>query len=242
MLAVDGQPGGTTFAGVTAAGLTASLLCGLVAGRLLVRAAGGARAGRGRSKRRADLLGRSPLAPVLTAILWAAVAARFGASWTTPALDVFSAGLVALAGTDIDRRLLPKRIVYVTGSLVAVFVVAGTIVDGQPVRLAVAVICGAGCYGAFLAVHTCNRRWLGFGDVRLIGLIGFALGWLGVPYVLIALVVANLAGVVGAGTLMVAGRIRAGTPIPYGAFLAAGALVAVFATGPIIGLAGGPPV
>jgi leader peptidase (prepilin peptidase)/N-methyltransferase len=172
---------------------------------------------------------RYPAIEALTGILFAAAALRFGWSWTLPATAVFFAGLVALAAVDLERYLLPKKIVYPTGFTTAAFLVAGAASSGSWRRLGVAVACGAGAFALFFLLNAVNPKWLGFGDVRLAAVIGLLLGWLGLAYLILGLLVANLSGFVVIAGLMAAGRAGRKTPIPYGVFLAIGAVAAVFA-------------
>jgi leader peptidase (prepilin peptidase)/N-methyltransferase len=198
---------------------------------------------RGRCRHcRAPISVRYVLVELATGGLFAAVAVRFGVSWTTPAVDAFVAGLVALACIDLERLLLPRRVVYATAALSGVFLVAGAVTTGQWSRLGVALACAAVAFGAFFALNWINPRWLGFGDVRLVAVIGLVLGWLGVRYVLVGFLAANVVGLVVAAVLLGLGRIQRQTPIPYGVFLAAGALVAVLAGAPLTDLMTARPV
>jgi leader peptidase (prepilin peptidase)/N-methyltransferase len=165
--------------------------------------------------------------------LWVGVALRFGWSWTTPAVDAFVAGLLALACIDLERYLLPKRVVYATGVASGVFLVVATVSGHEWHRLAVAVLGAAVAFALFYAFNWYNPRWLGFGDVRLAGVIGLVLGWLGLPYLLVGLLAANLAGLSVAGVLLGTGRMKRDTPIPYGVFLSVGSVVAVLAGAPL---------
>ena len=70
---------------------------------------------------------------------------------------------------------------------------------------------------------------LGFGDVRLAPVLGLALGWLGVGYVLLGFFAANLIGAVIGVALIATKRMKRQQQIPYGVFLALGCAVAVFA-------------
>jgi leader peptidase (prepilin peptidase)/N-methyltransferase len=51
---------------------------------------------------------------LLTAALFAAAAARFGASWVLPAYLFFFASLVAVSAIDLEHHIIPNRIVYPT--------------------------------------------------------------------------------------------------------------------------------
>jgi leader peptidase (prepilin peptidase)/N-methyltransferase len=197
---------------------------------------------RGRCRRCGSAISvRYPMVEATTAVLFVAVALRFGWSWTTPAVDAFTAGLLALACIDLEKYLLPKRVVYPTLVASGVFLAVGTVWGHEWRRLGVAALCGAVAFGVFFLLNLVNPKWLGFGDVRLAGVIGLVLGWLGLPYVLVGLLAANLAGVVVAGILISSGRMKRSTPMPYGVFLSAGAVLAVLAGEPLTHLLMGHP-
>jgi leader peptidase (prepilin peptidase)/N-methyltransferase len=75
---------------------------------------------------------------------------------------------------------------------------------------------------------------MGFGDVRLALLIGFGLGWLGAGYAFLGFVVASVLGSVVGVTMIALGKAKRRTPIPFGTFLAAGAVLAVLAGAPVV--------
>ena len=81
----------------------------------------------------------------------------------------------------------------------------------------------------FFALNFISPRMLGFGDVRLAPVLGLALGWLGVRYVILGFFLANLIGAVIGIALIATKQIQRSQPIPYGVFLAAGTAVAIFA-------------
>jgi leader peptidase (prepilin peptidase)/N-methyltransferase len=151
-------------------------------------------------------------------------------------MDAFTAGLIALACIDLERYLLPRRVVYPTLAASATFILTGAVWGGEWRRLAVAVACALGAFTMFFLLNLVNPRWLGFGDVRLAAVIGLVLGWLGVPYLLVGLLAGNLAGVALSVVLMATGRMSRTTQLPYGVFLALGSLIAVLAGSPLAGL------
>ncbi len=172
---------------------------------------------------------RYPLVEAATAGLFAGVAARIGFSWALPAYLVLAAGLLALACTDMEHLLLPKRIVYpVLGLVGALFVVAAAI-TGHWHNLLVAVISGAVWFAIFFTMNAISPRALGFGDVRLAPVLGLALGWLGVRYVLLGFFAANFIGAIIGIALIASKRMSRQQQIPYGVFLAVGTLLAIFA-------------
>jgi leader peptidase (prepilin peptidase) / N-methyltransferase len=172
---------------------------------------------------------RYPLVELATAALFAGTAARFGYQWDLPAFLVLSAGLLALSCIDIERLLLPKKIVYPLTGLVAALLVMAAAATGQWHYLLVGALCALAWFILFFALNLVSPRVLGFGDVRLALVIGLALGWLGVRYVLLGFFAANLIGAVIGMALIASKRISRQQQIPYGVFLALGAALAIFA-------------
>ncbi|MEU6311472.1 prepilin peptidase [Streptomyces sp. NPDC047014] len=183
---------------------------------------------------RAPIPARYPLLEALTAALFVAVALRFGRSETLPAALVFTAGLLALAACDAERFLLPRRLLHPTLGLTAACLLVAAAATGQWLRLGVTAACGVGAYAVFFALHWIRPAWLGFGDVRLAGLLGTGLGWLGPSYLVLALLAGSAAGLLVGVALMAAGRANRHTRLPFGLFLAAGAIAALLAGAPVV--------
>ncbi|MEW2133201.1 prepilin peptidase [Streptomyces sp. NPDC005435] len=183
---------------------------------------------------RAPIPVRYPLLEALTAILFLAEALRFGRSEMLPAALVFTAGLLALAACDAEQFLLPRRLIYPTLWLTAGCLLAAAAVTGQWHRLGVTAACGVGAFAVFLALHRVRPAWLGFGDVRLAGLLGTGLGWLGPWYLVFALLAGSAAGLLVGLVLMAAGRATRRTRLPFGMFLAAGAVAALLVGAPVV--------
>jgi leader peptidase (prepilin peptidase)/N-methyltransferase len=182
----------------------------------------------------APISSRYPLVELLTAALFAGLGARFGADWALPAYLVFVAGMIALAFTDLDHYLLPKRIVYPVLFAEAGLLTLAAVATGRWHHFFVAIISAAASFAVFFVINLINPRWLAFGDVRLSPLIGLALGWLGGGYVPLGFLAANLLGAIIGVALIATKRIGRKTPIPYGVFLAVGAFVAIYAGSPIL--------
>jgi leader peptidase (prepilin peptidase) / N-methyltransferase len=178
---------------------------------------------------RAPISVRYPLVELATAGLFAGTAARFGYNWALPAYLVLFAGLLALACIDVERLLLPKKIVYPLSILVGALLLMAAAATAHWHDLLVAVLCGLAWFLVFLAMNLASPRLLGFGDVRLAPVLGLALGWLGVRYVLLGFFAANLIGAVIGIALIATKRISRQQQIPYGVFLALGTALAVFA-------------
>ena len=71
-------------------------------------------------------------------------------------------------------------------------------------------------------LHALNPAGLGYGDVRLVGLLGLFLGWLD-PGAMATAVLAGAAGAAAAALAMSARRRDLGATLPFGPFLAGGA-------------------
>jgi leader peptidase (prepilin peptidase)/N-methyltransferase len=172
---------------------------------------------------------RYPLVELLTAGLWVGMALRFGESWELPPYLALSAGLVALSLIDLDHFLLPNRVLYPTGFLVVGLMVVPAVAYSDGSDYLRAVLGGAAAFAVFFAIHVVSPRGMGFGDVRLSFVLGFALGWLSWGHVYLGLFLGFLLGAV-VGTLLIAVKLRTRKDhVPFGPFLAAGALLAIYA-------------
>ncbi len=178
---------------------------------------------------RARISVRYPLVELANAALWVGIAQRFGTSWEVPAYCALASGLVALSLIDLDHFLLPNRVLYPTGFIVAALLVLPAAIDGQWDSYLRAIEGGAAAFGVFFAIHIVSPRGMGFGDVRLSFVLGLALGWLSWGHVFLGLFLGFLLGAV-VGTFLIATKLRSRKdPVPFGPFMAAGALVAIFA-------------
>jgi leader peptidase (prepilin peptidase) / N-methyltransferase len=183
---------------------------------------------------RSSISARYPLVELLTAVLFVLAAIRFGRDWVLPAYLVLLAGLLALACTDLEQYLLPKRIVYPSLAMVSALLLLAAVATGDWHRLWTAAASGAVAFALFFTINFINPRWMAFGDVRLSLLIGVGLGWLGTGTALLGFFLGFLLGaVIGIG-LILTKRISRKTPVPFGVFLAAGAALAVYVGEPIL--------
>lgn len=177
---------------------------------------------------------RYPLLEIGCAGLFAATAARFGASYALPAYLVLAAGLLALSAIDIEHKLLPNRIVYPTGYAVGLLLFLAALAEAEPRRIGWAVIGAAGSFAAFFLIHFVSPQGMAFGDVRLSFVLGMAVGWLGLSLVPLFLFLSFLIAAVVGIAYGVASRKGLKAAIPFGPFLALGAEVALFVGRPLI--------
>ena len=177
---------------------------------------------------------RYPLVELGTALLFALVAARLGPSASLPAFLYLCAVSVALAAIDLETQRLPNVLTLpsylVGGGLLAV----AAAVDGDVGRLLRAVEGMVALYAFYFVIcYATAGKGMGFGDVKLAGLLGLYLGWLGWPELLVGAFAAHLLGGVVAVWLLARGGASRKTRVPFGPFLVAGALVALLVGSPI---------
>jgi leader peptidase (prepilin peptidase)/N-methyltransferase len=162
---------------------------------------------------------RYPIVELLTALVFAAVVAVRGFDNDLFLELPFVAALIALAGIDLDHRLLPNKIVY---PLAAYGVVATVLVERDD--LVEHLIAGAGAFAFLLAALLAYPRGMGMGDVKLAGAMGLYLGLSVIP----ALLTAFLTGsVVGLAIIAREGTSARKKAVPFGVFLAIGGIVGV---------------
>jgi leader peptidase (prepilin peptidase)/N-methyltransferase len=168
-----------------------------------------------------------PLVEAATGALFAAVvAARDDAAGIALGLILVTA-LVPIVVVDLERRLIPNLI---TGPAAVAALVAGLALDldGVPEQL----IAGAAAGGFFLAAAMAYPRGMGMGDVKLAGVMGLCLGRAVAPAVLIGLFSGVLVGAVIIARL--GAKEGRKTAVPFGPFLALGAVIAIFAGDAIV--------
>jgi leader peptidase (prepilin peptidase) / N-methyltransferase len=205
----------------------------LLAGALGLPAGTAARALAQRHLRR-PLLARAPLPELATALLWALLALRVWPSHPAalPAYLALSLACVVLVAIDVDSRLLPDRITYPAFGLVAVLLLAASLVEHDLGRMPRA-FGAAGVAGAFmLALALLEPGGMGLGDVKFALVLGLALGWLGWGAVVAGFVAAFLLGGLAALTALLILRAGRKTQLPFGPWLALGTLLAVLAAVP----------
>jgi leader peptidase (prepilin peptidase)/N-methyltransferase len=179
---------------------------------------------------RAPISPRYPLIEAATGALFLGSYLRFGPTLDAVAGALFCALMIVLAAIDAEHLLLPDRITLpaiVLGLALSPFLTW----SGLAAALVGAAL-GAGLllalWGGWLLLR--REEGMGLGDVKMLAGIGAFLGWKGM---LVALFTAALAGSVVGVVLLGTGRGGLKTKLPFGTFLAAGGLVALFA-GPTI--------
>jgi leader peptidase (prepilin peptidase) / N-methyltransferase len=168
---------------------------------------------------------RAVLVTIVTAGLYAGLAARYHDSFVLPAYLLLAAGLVALSVIDLEHFLLPNRIVYPLDAAVPVLLAVAAAGDDDWSAFGRALLAGVVAVTAFGALHLVSPRSLGLGDVKLVAALGTSLGWLGWGALAVGAVLGFAIGAVVGLALVLAGRLGRRDHLPFGPFLAAGTLV-----------------
>ena len=174
----------------------------------------------------ASISKRYPAVELGTALLIAACVVAFGLSIRALSAAIFCTALVAISATDIERRIVPNRIVLPATVVVLALQLAWDPSLEWPVA-------GLGAALFLFVVALIYPRGMGMGDVKLALLIGVAVGW-SVP---VALMAGMIAALVPSAVLFARHGLAARKlAIPFAPFLALGGILALFFGGTLMDL------
>jgi leader peptidase (prepilin peptidase) / N-methyltransferase len=166
---------------------------------------------------------------------WSAVAAAaacgaaaFAVRWSMALPIWIYLGVVgvALAYVDWRTRLLPTRLIAPSYAVVAVLAVLASATTGDWAALLRAALGWALAGGLYFVLWFVYPRGMGYGDVRLSGVLGIALGWLGWAELVVGIYAGFLLGAIVGGGLALA-KVVDRRRYAFGPFMLAGALVGV---------------
>ena len=171
---------------------------------------------------RAPVSWRYPLVEAATGVLCALVVLRLGTgreAWMGLVLVLL---LVPVTLIDLDHHIIPN-VLNAVGAVAALVLLAALAPGELPEHL----LAGLAAGGFLLAAWLAHPAGMGMGDVKLAGVLGLFLGAAVAPAMFAALVAGALAGVV----ILVRKGAQEGrkTGVPFGPWLALGALVGLFA-------------
>jgi leader peptidase (prepilin peptidase) / N-methyltransferase len=163
-----------------------------------------------------------PAVEVVTALVFVITYLTYGLTLLSLVRVVFACALIVLFVTDLQHKILPNVITLpgiVVGFVCSVFLPPGWMSS----------LIGVAVGGGFLLAiaeayyRIRGQEGLGMGDVKLLAMIGAFLGW---KLVLLTLVFASFTGSLAGGVLIASGRGNMKYALPFGTFLAVGALFA----------------
>ena len=160
---------------------------------------------------------RYPVVEMLTGVLSAIVGWHFGFGWAAAAALVLTWGLIALSAIDFDHHLLPDSITLPllwVGLLLSLY---GIFIDS-----ATSIVGAAAGYLSLWTIYVLfkwatGKEGMGYGDFKLLAMLGAWVGWQGLP--VIVFLSSVVGAVVGIALIVARGRDR-NIPIPFGPYLA----------------------
>jgi leader peptidase (prepilin peptidase) / N-methyltransferase len=168
---------------------------------------------------KARISARYPLVEALTGALFAAAAYEFGLDLRLLWALVLISTLIALAGIDLEHRLLPNVIVgpaALAGLSLSIL--------ASPEWWWVYPVSALAVAGALFALAISYPGGMGMGDVKMGGMLGAFLG----PYAALAVFLGAFVGAISGGLLMATGKIQRRHALPFGVFMALGGILALF--------------
>lgn len=172
---------------------------------------------------------RYPFVEVATGALFAVLGVRLGPDPVLPAFLYLAAVGLALALIDLDTRRLPDALTLPSYVVAAVLLSAGALLGSDSGNLLRAALGAAAMYACYLALCLAYPAGMGFGDVKLSGVLGAYTGWLGWEVWAVGLFGGFLLGGLWGIGLIMSGRGTRKSKVPYGPFMLLGVLVAVLA-------------
>ena len=168
---------------------------------------------------------RYPIVELLTGVAFGYAAWHFGFGLAALAAMLFLACMIALTAIDIDTQLLPDAITLPLLWAGLLLNLEGTFVDlrSAVIGAATGYLLLWGVYQAFKLAT--GKEGMGYGDFKLLAAIGAWLGWQMLPLVVLA---SSFVGAVVGVALIVLARRGREVPIPFGPYLAAAGVIALF--------------
>jgi leader peptidase (prepilin peptidase)/N-methyltransferase len=170
-------------------------------------------------------------AAVVLAALLAGAATVMGPRPGLAALVWAAGAAVVLAQVDLAVHRLPDRVVFPSIAVVAAAWLADAVVLGSWEALLRALLAGVVAFGAAVGAALASPGGMGFGDVKLLGLLGVLLGWFGWSVLGLGVVLGFVAGALGTVVLLVLRRTGWRSEVALGPSLLLGAALALLLAG-----------
>jgi len=176
---------------------------------------------------------RYPLVEALNAFFYVFLLWRFGPDWPFLIYALFSSALIVITFIDLDFQIIPDRI-SLPG--IPLGLLAGSLILPDPFMRADALGWKASLIGAasgflfyyfiaFAGEKIFKKEAMGGGDIKMMAMVGGFLGWKGV--ILTTFLGSLFGSIIGIFMMLFRGREK-GSQIPFGPFLALGAVVSLF--------------
>ena len=168
---------------------------------------------------------RYPLVEGMNGLAYGLAVVRFGLEPATLVYAWLLSALIVVTFIDLDHQIIPNEVTL--PGLPLGLCAAATVLPISWVDSVAGAVVGAGILFVVVWVspYLFGREGMGMGDVKLLGMLGAFLGW---KATLLTLLLGSLSGAVVGIVLMATKRIARSEPIPFGPFLAIGAVLALF--------------
>jgi leader peptidase (prepilin peptidase) / N-methyltransferase len=176
-------------------------------------------------------LGPSLALELSTAVVLALLLGRFGGQADVLAFGFFGVLGVALAAIDIAVNRLPDRLTLPAYPILIALLTGAAFASHDFAALLRALLGGLSLAAVFLVLAVIRPGQLGGGDIKLAGVLGLALGWLGWPILIAGVALGFVLAAVSSLVLLAARRVTLHSAICFGPYLVGGALVAMLAAG-----------
>ncbi|HEY7429750.1 MAG TPA: prepilin peptidase [Streptosporangiaceae bacterium] len=176
-------------------------------------------------------LGTPLVLEATTAAVLALLLGRLGGQPVTIAFAFLGALGVALAAIDLAVQRLPDRLTLPAYPILIALLGVAAAVQDDPGALVRALLGGLMLAAGYLVLALLRPGQLGGGDIKLAGLAGLALGWLGWPTLVFGAALGFVLSALVSLALLAVRRITLQSVICFGPFLLGGALLAILASG-----------
>jgi leader peptidase (prepilin peptidase)/N-methyltransferase len=180
---------------------------------------------------RAPISIRYPIVEAINALGYLTILFVFGPGWTAVFYALLFSALVVVTGTDLTHKMIPN-VITIPGVMVGLLG-AMTALPVGVVNSMIGLTVGGGILWllAWLSPYLFGKEGMGRGDIKLLAMIGAFLGW---KPALLTIMIGSLTGSVIGISLIVLGVIKRDDYIPFGPFLALGALLSMFFAQPLL--------
>ncbi|MCU1693335.1 MAG: prepilin signal peptidase PulO-like peptidase [Frankiales bacterium] len=170
---------------------------------------------------------RYPLVELGTGVLFAVLALRFEDDWALPAYLYLGAVGLALALIDLDCKRLPDALTLPSYPVGAVLLGLAALLGSDSGSWPRALLGGVAMFAVYFLLCLAYPAGMGFGDVKLSGVLGMYLAWLSWGVLAVGLFLGFLLGGVFGVALMAFKKGGRKTAVPFGPFMLSAALIAI---------------
>lgn len=166
-----------------------------------------------------------PLVELLNGVLSLALFLRFGPTLAFGVLFLFSSALVVITFIDIEHQIIPDEISL--SGIVIGFIFSFFLKGHNWLNSLLGILLGGGSllFVAYAYQRLTGKEGMGGGDIKLLAMMGAFLGWKSIPFIVFA---SSLVGSVVGVSLMLIQKKDTKLAIPFGPYLAFGALLYIF--------------